>query len=208
MKIIPNDGLPSGQTQVMALVAEALAQTIAPPSLQRFAVSAISADTPHAILEISLQDLADGQGLAKATRTGMRYLLRGAKAQVAVAAVADVGFNKAGNAVNRVKSLTGGEGLNRLGEALARAAAYPSPDTATTVELSLLRCRGVNVEALVLAPESGGEATLFPFIGNVGSLKGSAYTETAFFDALRPEARRVRNAFEQAGSRGSEPPVG
>lgn len=195
MKIIPDEHLPNGEPQVMALVTEALAQSVAPPSLKRFAPSSISADTPHAILEIGLQALAEGQRLAHAQNTGVRYLLRGAKTQVAVAAVADVGLDKLGTAVNRVTALTAGDGMTGLSEALARIAAYPSPDTAASATLSLLRCRGLNLQALVLTPKHDpGNKMLFPFAATLPSLKGGAYAEVAFFNALLPEARRVLKA--------------
>ncbi|AJC46685.1 hypothetical protein [Xanthomonas sacchari] len=208
MNIIPDDRLPDAQPLVMALVADALAQSLAPASLQGVAVSAITADTPHAILEIALQDLADGHGLDKAVRTGMRYLLRRGKNQVAVAAAVDVGFNQAGTAPNRTKSLSAGDGMTPLGEALARAVAYAPPGATANAdaELSLLRCRGVNVQALVLVPESGGEATVFPFVGMQASKSGH-YTEKAFFDALRPQALRARRVFDQTPL-GRESPAG
>ncbi|MET0549128.1 MAG: hypothetical protein ABW002_07655 [Xanthomonas sp.] len=206
MNIIPDDRLPDAQPMVMALVADALAQSLAPASLRGVAASAITADTPHPIMDIALHDLAAGHGLDKAVRTGMRYLLRRGKNQVAVAAVADVGFNQSGTAPNRVKSLSAGEGMTWLGEALARATDHASTGAVVNAELSLLRCPGINVQALVLVPESGGEATVFPFVGMQAS-KGGPLTASAFFDALRPHALRAQRAFDQA-HRGREWPAG
>ncbi|WOS41153.1 hypothetical protein [Xanthomonas rydalmerensis] len=198
MKIVPNPNLPDATAQVVALVADALAAAVAPPGLQGVSAEQIGIETPHAILELALQDLADGRGLDSATRTGLRYLLRNPKAADAIAAVADVGIGRSNPAALWVKSLSHGAWSSRLASALARMAAYPAPETAGSVELALLRCRGVNVEALVALPTAGGHAMVFPFISAVPAVQGGAYRESAFFDALWPEARRAQRVFARS----------
>lgn len=206
MKIVPNQSLPAAQPQVMALVAEALANSVAPPGLQGLRAEQVVTDTPHAILDLSLQDLANGQGLGSATRAGIRYLLRNPKTPDAVAAVADVAIGRSDGAPLWVKSLSHGDWSSRLTSALARIVAYPAPGAGGSVELALLRCRGVNVEALVALPV-GGEAMVFPFIGTVPAVQGGAYRASAFFDALWPEARRAQQAFAPSHP-DTESPVG
>lgn len=193
MNITQNPSLPHGGAHVARFLEELHGRSLAPEELQQHPLSAIEAGLPHYIRETSLQAVATGNlPLDQAEVTGMRYLLRG---PLDLAAAIDLALTAGASDVARVAALIHGEQIRRLDQALHQVEAHQASYSA---ELSLLRCRGLNLEALLLSsPER--ETLVFPLLTGTPPLKGQVYKESDYRNALLPEAQRALAQYNAAG---------
>lgn len=211
MKIMYHPRLPKAERLILDLVRDAHDQQLLPAELQSLSLPAIEMGRPHLVREISLRDLAAGADLDDAEVAGVRYLLRDGRttsAAVDLAVDGDGPDELSVDAADRsasIQALVSGEHVHRVDRILQRIEA-PATKGARMSALSLLRCRGLNVDALVLEPIGGGEAQIFPLHHGPAPLRERAYDERAFFDALQPEAERVLDQY--ARDRSGESRVG
>lgn len=200
MKITPNPRVPAGGSVLRAYLAELHEGGIAPDGLQNSSLDAIEAGLPHYVRDISLDELAaGGADLGAAAITGVRYLLRG---EEGLCAAADLGLAPDHKHVDRVKALISGVHIKRLEQSLDQVERYASTQEA---EMSLVHCRGINLDVLLLHPRNG-DKLVFPLLNGAPSLKGHVYLEREFLDAVQPEARRALKR-HQGSARNQEDPL-
>ncbi|WP_454831628.1 hypothetical protein [Pseudoxanthomonas wuyuanensis] len=193
MDIISNPSIPHGGAMVARFLEELHGRGLAHEELQQHPLSSIEAGLPHYIRETTLQDMAAGATpLDQAPISGMRYLLRG---PLDVAGAVDLALTAGGTDATRVAGLIGGEQIHRLNQALRRLDEHSANYRA---ELSLLRCRGLDLEALLLS-SPGQETLVFPLLTGGPSLKGHVYKEAEYRKALQHEAQRALKQFGADG---------
>lgn len=191
MKIMQKKGLPDADRLIRELVHGAHDQGLLQSELQEAALSEIESGMPHEIREISLRDLAEGKGLDHAVVTGLRYLIRSGQTPSAAVDLGTGAIDDDDQGDIEIDALVEGEQIRRVGQTLKRIEAHASPNVPEDGVLSLLRCRGLNLEVLVMESEGGGKAQLFPLLPGLAPLKERVYSELAFRKAIQPEARRV-----------------
>ncbi|HEY1646843.1 MAG TPA: hypothetical protein VGF96_02585 [Terracidiphilus sp.] len=149
---------------------------------------------PHAVYDLRADEVAAGEGLASAHRTGFRYLVTAGGTAVAAA---EVLADDAGTA-KLVANINYGPFVEATARGLTEAASLPAA-TAGSYEMRLLRFAAIGLMALWLKPEAGGADILYPLAPVPAGLQAERpYTEADLLGAIRPLAERRASKLEKA----------
>lgn len=202
MKIMQKHNLPAVDHLVRNLVQGAHDQGLLSSDLQDVALSDIESGMLHEIREISLHDLAEGGGFQHAVPTGLRCLLRSGRTTSAAVDLDTGTVHDDGDV--EIEGLVEGDQIRHVGQTLQRINAHSPSSGGDAGVLSLLRCRALNLEVLVMEPEGGGKPLVFPLLPGLAPLKERVYSELAFRKAIQPEARRVLAEYSRASGESLE----
>ncbi len=148
--------------------------------------SALQVQQPHAVYDLRADAVANGGGLASASASGIRYLVRDGGANIAAAEV----LADATGTATLLANLNYGRYVEATARALEQVATL-APVKAGSYEVRLLRFSAIALMALWLKPDSGGADIIYPLAPAPDGLQAEQpYSADDFLKAILPLARK------------------
>jgi hypothetical protein len=163
-----------------------LATRTSPLSARGVDFGALQLSPPHAVYDLRADAVAKGGGLASATATGFRYLVKSGGASVAAGEV----LADAGGAATLLANINYGPYVEATEKALTQAAKLPAVG-AGSFEVRLLRFSAIAMMALWLKSDSGGADIIYPLDPAPLPLQAeNPYSTADFIKAILPLAQK------------------